>query len=376
MRQAVKLISATNPLVATFGARNCYNSFKLSGKSTNQYLKEMKRLIPNHVFIVDEAQYLQRLINKGHESVIEHVNFTFIVNTNRAVLQQIARHRIASYSVRSTRFTLKKEVLKDLDTFLRHNIVFEPYKKDKIDTLIEWYNSFGIIANKRNDDIKEVIPESLMTSIVMTINARSLRNLLKLRTSNHAWKPIREIALLMLKRIYEIKQHEPLFIALFSDIISNTRINIELAKVQADLYLPHDCDYCEHLISFMNLKQKRIENIIGNKPKYFDDKDKNAIENWSKEDCKLVWWMLKSNVDKGFNSSNCPFCLYTLKKEGLSCYSCEYGKNHKICFESESDYNQIIERLINKANTINKLFTYRFYTNIIKLIEGGKNNES
>ena len=50
-------------------------------------------------------KFLQRLVDLGHESPIEHVTFTFgIEGVSRALLAQITRHRIASFSVQSQRY--------------------------------------------------------------------------------------------------------------------------------------------------------------------------------------------------------------------------------------------------------------------------------
>ena len=44
-----------------------------------------------------------------HSSTIEHLVYTFdISGVSRALLQELSRHRIASYSVKSTRYTLKE----------------------------------------------------------------------------------------------------------------------------------------------------------------------------------------------------------------------------------------------------------------------------
>lgn len=52
-----------------------------------------------------------------HESVLEHIVFNFyITGISRACLQELARHRMASLSVESTRYTLKKLLKADLYT--------------------------------------------------------------------------------------------------------------------------------------------------------------------------------------------------------------------------------------------------------------------
>ena len=50
-------------------------------------------------------KFLEMLSSLGHESPIEHITFTFgIEGVSRALLAQITRHRIASFSVQSQRY--------------------------------------------------------------------------------------------------------------------------------------------------------------------------------------------------------------------------------------------------------------------------------
>ena len=52
-----------------------------------------------------------------HSSTIEHLVYSFDIDgISRAVLQELARHRIASYTVKSTRYTLKE--LKNEESFI------------------------------------------------------------------------------------------------------------------------------------------------------------------------------------------------------------------------------------------------------------------
>lgn len=46
-----------------------------------------------------------------------------------------------------------------------------------------------------NDKVKPFIPEAYKTSLIMTINARSLQNFLELRSSKYALWEIRELAI-------------------------------------------------------------------------------------------------------------------------------------------------------------------------------------
>lgn len=90
----VKLLTHTpepEKLVAS-AAKLCYSAAEIETLMNN--LTEDK---------IDE--FINRLSKMGHESPIEHVTFTFgIEDVSRALLAQITRHRIASYSVQSQRY--------------------------------------------------------------------------------------------------------------------------------------------------------------------------------------------------------------------------------------------------------------------------------
>ena len=145
-----------------------------------------------------------------HESVLEHVVLQFhIKDVSRACLQEIARHRMASITVRSSRYTLKKHLANeeyfeykysDLHRAEKYVVFTGIPKTDKsiisalnnlISSFREDSSSRGGSCNKSNDVIKYAMPEALKTEFFWTINARSLRNFLHLRTSPHALKEIR-----------------------------------------------------------------------------------------------------------------------------------------------------------------------------------------
>lgn len=53
----------------------------------------------------DQSDFIGKLISMGHESVLEHVSFTFgVEGVSRVLLAQLTRHRIASFSVQSQRY--------------------------------------------------------------------------------------------------------------------------------------------------------------------------------------------------------------------------------------------------------------------------------
>lgn len=156
-----------------------------------------------------------------HSSTIEHLTYSFDIDgISRAVLQELARHRIASYTVKSTRYTLSE--LKSEETF--HDYLINPEVTERAHkyivptgvTLVDTCsvraleNLRGIVASGiANDKAKYCLPESYRTALVMTINARSLQNFLALRTDKHALWEIRELATAMYEAIPE--EHKFLF---------------------------------------------------------------------------------------------------------------------------------------------------------------------
>lgn len=162
---------------------------------------------------------------KKHASTIEHLTYNFDIDgVSRALLQELARHRIASYSVKSTRYTLKE--LRD-EVFDFDPLKTVAYTQDQLNQCAKYLvftdddtvNSASIMSlwmlqqiiksGIPNDKAKFCMPESYKTSLVMTINARSLQNFIALRSSKHALWEIQDLA----KAIYDVipEDHKFLF---------------------------------------------------------------------------------------------------------------------------------------------------------------------
>ena len=175
----VQLLNKPDMSIIIEATRTCYDSMS---KSDNLGDKDLA--------------LLKKIIDSKHESVLEHMVFTFkITDISRACLQELARHRIASYSVKSTRYTLKE--LRDtpdneLEKFLIDDIE-SIVKSSAIDSLKKIKMMLNM-SNPDMDKIKYALPECYKTELVWTINLRSLRNFLKLRLSLKAHQEIRKLA--------------------------------------------------------------------------------------------------------------------------------------------------------------------------------------
>ena len=78
--------------IVALGARLCY------AQADVETLKQ-------RVEAADQRGYVNRVMERGHLSVTEHASFTFAVEgVSRALLAQLTRHRIASFSVQSQRY--------------------------------------------------------------------------------------------------------------------------------------------------------------------------------------------------------------------------------------------------------------------------------
>lgn len=149
-----------------------------------------------------DRELIDRVGNKfKHASTLEHLVYNFYIEgISRALLQELARHRMASLSVKSTRYTLKE--LKDEAPFsIEHTERAEKYLvmcgMEMVDEMsIRALENLRVVlaAGISNDRAKYCLPESYKTELTWTINARSLQNFLSLRSDKAALWEIRDLA--------------------------------------------------------------------------------------------------------------------------------------------------------------------------------------
>ncbi len=162
--------------------------------------------------------FLKSIISKGHESVLEHEKITVTIVCDRGISHEIVRHRIASYSQESTRYCNYHN-----DKFGNELTFIKPcfWQEDSPQYVI-WLDMMKNVEHKYNELIKmgaqpqearSILPNSLKTEIVVTMNIREWRHFFKLRTSPISHPQMREITLIMLQKF---KEKLPI---LFDDII-------------------------------------------------------------------------------------------------------------------------------------------------------------
>lgn len=162
--------------------------------------------------------FISRIIKSGHESVIEHEKITVRIICDRGVSHEIVRHRIASYSQESTRYcNYAEEKFGNELTFIKPIFWSDSSEQYKI-----WYETMlniekqylSLISMKTPpEQARTILPNSLKTEIIVTMNLREWRHFFKLRTSKSAHPQMREISIPLLKEM------QKLLPVIFNDII-------------------------------------------------------------------------------------------------------------------------------------------------------------
>ena len=147
--------------------------------------------------------FVERIIKNGHESVIEHEKITVKFICDRGISHEIVRHRIASYSQESTRYcNYTKDKFGNELTFIK-----PVFWKENSPEYNLWLNSMQYVEKcyfqmiERNispEQVRSVLPNSLKTEIIVTVNLREWRHFFRLRTSSKAHPQMRELAIPLL----------------------------------------------------------------------------------------------------------------------------------------------------------------------------------
>lgn len=161
--------------------------------------------------------FIKKIVERGHESVIEHEKVSVKVICDRGVTHEIVRHRIASYSQESTRYCNYCH-----DKFGNELTFIRPFFwKEDNECYQMWLEAMEMIENKyiqliragaSPQEARSILPNSLKTEIVVTMNLREWRHFFRLRTGKNAHPQMQQIAIPILE---EFRKRIPI---LFDDI--------------------------------------------------------------------------------------------------------------------------------------------------------------
>lgn len=158
------------------------------------------------------SSYIEKIVDIGHLSTIEHASFTFgIEGVSRTLLAQVTRHRIASFSVQSQRYVSYSEngfsyIIPPSIRALGSEAVkrYEAQMATMQDWYDEWRTALGSKGEKSNEDARFVLPGACETKMLLTMNARELAHFFTLRCCNRAQWEIRELAWNMLSLVSSV----------------------------------------------------------------------------------------------------------------------------------------------------------------------------
>jgi len=149
------------------------------------------------------SKFVEMLIKRRHEAMIEHVSVTIKFVTNRGVSHEMVRHRLASYAQESTRYVNYSKdkngsginVL-DIATGFNYDL---GDNKDALKYCI-WLEAMEsaeesylalIKAGAKAEEARGVLPISTKTEITMTANLREWRHFIRMRAARTAHPEIR-----------------------------------------------------------------------------------------------------------------------------------------------------------------------------------------
>lgn len=191
----VELIAHT-PLpeqVCALGARLCYSKADVDA-------------LMERVSEQDQSAFLNRIMQSGHLSVLEHASFTFAIEgVSRALLAQITRHRIASFSVQSQRYVSLADgfnyIIPPAIEALGPQAVarYHEQMQQMQQWYAQWQNELGAKGESSNEDARFVLPNACETRMLVTMNVRELMHFFELRCCNRAQWEIRALATEMLR---------------------------------------------------------------------------------------------------------------------------------------------------------------------------------
>lgn len=173
--------------------RACRTCYRSEGKITDESYKTL----------------LKNCITRGHESVLEHEKVTVRMYCDLGVYKDLTRHRIASFSIESTRYcNYGKE---------KFNNELKIIKPCNIEEGTELYNNWknacetvekNYMEMSNNgalpDQLRMILPHSIAAEVTMTANIREWKHILSLRASKHTHPSIRQLLIPLLLHFKEI----------------------------------------------------------------------------------------------------------------------------------------------------------------------------
>lgn len=196
----VKIVKPSYEILTPINGNEILKLIELAGRTCYK---------SDNLITPDSAKnFVEKIAQRGHESVIEHYNITVRFICNRGFTHELVRHRLAAYSQESTRYCNYNK-----DKFGSEITVIKPFEinedtkeydlwKEAMQNAEKSY--MAMIENgSKPENARGVLPIDIKTEIVITTNLREWKHIFKLRTSKAAHPSMRELMIPLLKEFKE-----------------------------------------------------------------------------------------------------------------------------------------------------------------------------
>lgn len=160
--------------------------------------------------ITDDSciKFCKMLIDRGHTAMLEHSQLSVRFIVNRAIANELVRHRHTAFAQESTRYVNYSK-----DKFNNEIKVIQPDDiESNPDNYSAWYNlcksaedvyKFLVSNNIKPENARDVLPLCTATELVCTASIREWIAIFQLRTSTFAHPQMRSIMRSLLKELQE-----------------------------------------------------------------------------------------------------------------------------------------------------------------------------
>ena len=191
-----------------------------NGKQIMKNIERACRTCYRSEGLITEDSYkklLNNCINRGHESVLEHEKITIRMICDIGVYKDLTRHRIASFSIESTRycnygkdkFDNAIKFIKPIfytpgtmedyeDPIQKNNCLKTQYWQRCMELIEQHYMDMTNIIGAKPDELRILLPHSTAAEVTMTANIREWRHILELRTKKMTHTTIRQLLIPLL----------------------------------------------------------------------------------------------------------------------------------------------------------------------------------
>jgi thymidylate synthase (FAD) len=180
---------------------------------------------PKSIAKMGDRDIIRRWIRSGEESMLEMVDVVFLVTCSRVVTHELVRHRMASYQQESQRYVKYDEEMPE-DLFFTppeieaagQDAIYE--FQQALDDALVTYNRLKERYGVKSQIARYVLPNATRARIVVKMNLRELRHVLRLRMHSSAQPEMRDIA----------TQMHDILVGLFPEVFEDIRPWLEAGE--------------------------------------------------------------------------------------------------------------------------------------------------